>query len=115
METLKTLVSEDKVPPSLAVRVMKAFDRVRALTQPRIAGLLRRSPPCVQARVCVSCCLFCGVRALKTDEAAYHRHTCLFLARLAQNMFVALERDQREYGDQYVRMSPRVRIRLAVM
>ena len=29
MEALKKLVSEDKVPPALAVRVMKAFDRVR--------------------------------------------------------------------------------------
>ena len=29
MEALKKLVSEDKLPPGLAVRVMKAFDRVR--------------------------------------------------------------------------------------
>ena len=31
MEALKKLVSEDKVPPGLAVRVMKAFDRVRGV------------------------------------------------------------------------------------
>ena len=30
MEALKKLVSEDKLPPALAVRVMKAFDRVCA-------------------------------------------------------------------------------------
>ena len=53
MEALKKLVSEDKLPPGLAVRVMKAFDRVRVYeVKERIRFMCVCVCVCVVHRTC---------------------------------------------------------------
>ena len=114
MEALKKLVSEDKLPPGLAVRVMKAFDRVRVYeVKERIRFMCVCVCVCVVHRTCsmlLRVCVSISHSVYVCVSVCVCVCVCIREYGRVQNMYVALERDRRDYGEQYVKLIPKVRI-----